>query len=223
MYKPHTENPDGAREKVKGPKGPTLSAEVLFSYPSDKPLDNAALIADFCFPAGVQPRLLERTPSMSSLNQVIYRQSCSDRDDRSFVFVLAVQAADRLPLYGVCVYVDEFVFLPPPISGDAVPASRLGLSRHVVAAPRCYCLLSHYPFFPLHFQVSDRGNHREVVFWGGGGGLVRPPVLVWGGTFHPVPVHAHHQRFDCLFLSKKCKGAHYNLPTRARCVSRSCS
>lgn len=91
---------------------------------------------------------------MSSLNRVIYRQSCSDRDDRSFVFVLAVQATERLPLYGVCVYVDEFVFLPPPISGEAVAATRLGLSRHVVAAPRCYCLLSHYPFFPLHFQVG---------------------------------------------------------------------
>ncbi len=150
---PTTERPDAAKDRVKGPKGPTLPAEVLYSYPPDKPLDNASLIADFCFPAGVQPRMLERTPSMSSLNQVIYRQSCNDSDDRSFVFVLAVQATERLPLYGVCCYVDEFVFLPPPIAGDAVPSSLPGLSRHVVAAPRCYCLLSHYPFFPLHFQV----------------------------------------------------------------------
>lgn len=75
---------------MRGPKGPALPAEVLYSYPSDKPLANGESIADFCFPHGVQPVLCERTPSMSGLNEVIYGQHFHDRDDHSFVFVLKV-------------------------------------------------------------------------------------------------------------------------------------
>lgn len=28
----------------------------------------------------------------------------------------------------------------------------------MIAAPRVYCLLSHYPFFDLHFQVGGRAG-----------------------------------------------------------------
>jgi hypothetical protein len=37
-----------------------------------------------------QARVLERTPSLSELNEIMYGQAHQNRDDQSFVFVLKV-------------------------------------------------------------------------------------------------------------------------------------
>ncbi len=55
------------------------------------PADLAEGLAGFCFPAGVRPELLERTPSMSALNEVIYSQPYQTHDDHSFVFLMKVR------------------------------------------------------------------------------------------------------------------------------------
>jgi hypothetical protein len=52
-----------------GPSGPTYPADLLFVFPPGKPI-NVENITHFCFPHGVEPKLLERTPSMSDLNKV---------------------------------------------------------------------------------------------------------------------------------------------------------
>ena len=62
--------------------------------------------------------------------------------------------ADNLPLYGVCCYMEEAVHRPPAMLGQLAGALLPPISRHLVAAPRCYCLLTHYPFFTLHFKVG---------------------------------------------------------------------
>ena len=75
------------------------------------------------------------------------------------------QVADNLPLYGVCCYMDEVVHRPPTIlsraNGDADPAPPL--SRYLVAAPRCYCFLTHYPFFSLHFKARPLLDMPSLV------------------------------------------------------------
>ena len=48
-------------------------------------------VPHFCFPHGVQPLLLERTPSMSALNEVIYSQQYQNSDGCSFIFVMKVR------------------------------------------------------------------------------------------------------------------------------------
>jgi len=40
-------------------------AQVLYSFPAAMPADLEQGLAAFCFPHGVRPELLERTPSMS--------------------------------------------------------------------------------------------------------------------------------------------------------------
>lgn len=50
----------------------------------------SAEVASFCFPHGVQPVLLERTPSMSSLNEIIYGQQFLHSDACSFIFLMKV-------------------------------------------------------------------------------------------------------------------------------------
>lgn len=61
---------------------------MLYQYPENKPITPDA--AHFCFPHGVQPMLLERTPSMSALNELVYSQQYQHSDANSFVFVLKV-------------------------------------------------------------------------------------------------------------------------------------
>jgi hypothetical protein len=63
--------------------------QVLYQYPESKPVVPDA--ANFCFPHGVQPTLLERTPSMSALNELVYSQQYQHSDANSFIFVLKVQ------------------------------------------------------------------------------------------------------------------------------------
>ena len=64
-----------------------------------------------------------------------------------------MQVADNLPLYGVCCYMEEIVHRPPTVlRGGHAPSPPL--SRYMVSAPRCYCFLTHQPFFSLHFKVG---------------------------------------------------------------------
>ncbi|GAQ83578.1 DENN domain containing protein [Klebsormidium nitens] len=137
----------------KGAAGTSLQPEVLFKYPPGKRLALKDL-PGFCFPNGVQARVMERTPSMSELNEVIYGQSYQKKDDQSFVFLLKV--ADNVTLYGVCVLVHEMVQRPPGVLAMSMafsPAPPTPLSKYLVSAPRCYCILTQYPFFDLHFEV----------------------------------------------------------------------
>ena len=66
----------------------SCAVQILYSYPLDKPVSSE--VASFCFPHGVNPVLLERTPSMSSLNEIIYGQRFLHSDACSFVFLMKV-------------------------------------------------------------------------------------------------------------------------------------
>ncbi|KAK4432824.1 hypothetical protein Salat_1044600 [Sesamum alatum] len=59
---------------------PTLEPQVLFVYPPEKqlPLKYKDLLS-FCFPAGVEVNAVERTPSMSELNEILLDRNISNR------------------------------------------------------------------------------------------------------------------------------------------------
>ncbi|KAK7396487.1 hypothetical protein VNO78_17528 [Psophocarpus tetragonolobus] len=140
----------------KMPPEPILEPQLLFKYPPTKKLTMRMKdLAPFCFPEGVKAWLLERTPSLSDLNQLVYGQEHLGKDDLSFVFT--VKAADNTTLYGICLHVREIVQRPPGILGISSPFSQSsGLcSRFLVSAPRCYCLLTRVPFFELHFEMLN--------------------------------------------------------------------
>ncbi|KAG6719202.1 hypothetical protein I3842_04G190100 [Carya illinoinensis] len=135
---------------------PTLEPQVLFKYPPGKRLAMRLKdLADFCFPGGVKARMIERTPSLSELNELVYGQEHLNRDDLAFVFSLKV--ANNATLYGVCLHVPEIVQRPPGILG--IPSSPShpsgGCKRFLVSAPRCYCVLTRVPFFELHFEMLN--------------------------------------------------------------------
>ncbi|MCO5550040.1 hypothetical protein L7F22_003517 [Adiantum nelumboides] len=101
--------------------------------------------------------LVERTPSLSELNEIVYGQDHVMRDDRSYIFLLKV--ADNATLYGVCVYVPELVKQPPGIMAInfnlRLKSSPAPINRFSLTTYRCYCLLTKLPFFDLHFELLN--------------------------------------------------------------------
>ncbi|KAI7742398.1 hypothetical protein M8C21_018599 [Ambrosia artemisiifolia] len=135
---------------------PNLEPQVLFVYPPDKqlPLRSKDLLS-FCFPGGLEVHTIERTPSMSELNEILLGQEHLKQNDLSFVFRL--QGADDSILYGCCVLVDELVQQPSRLismMGDRQLSSP-PMSRHILTTRRCYCILTRLPFFELHFGVLN--------------------------------------------------------------------
>ncbi|KAL7136844.1 hypothetical protein ABFS83_10G057000 [Erythranthe nasuta] len=135
---------------------PNLEPQVLFVYPPEKqlPLKYKDLLS-FCFPAGVEVNAVEKTPSMSELNEILLGQEHLKQSDLSFVFRL--QVADASSLYGCCVLVEEMIQKPSEListisDGQPIQPS---LSRHILTTRRCYCILSRLPFFELHFGVLN--------------------------------------------------------------------
>ncbi|CAH9132864.1 unnamed protein product [Cuscuta epithymum] len=140
----------------RAPSLPSLEPQILFKYPPGKKMHMRPHdLAAFCFPGGVKAHVLERTPSLSELNQLVYGQEHLNRDDFSFVFSLKV--GDNATLYGVCLKVREIVQRPPAIYGNSSPLclSPGGSCRFLVSAPRCYCVLTRVPFFELHYEMLN--------------------------------------------------------------------
>ncbi|XP_044492088.1 uncharacterized protein LOC123215881 isoform X2 [Mangifera indica] len=140
----------------RGPSLPTFQSQILFKYPPGKKLPlRIKDLASFCFPGGVKARLVERTPSLSDLNELVYGQEHLSRDDSSFIFSLKV--ANSATLYGVCLYISEIVQRPPAILGTSPLLSQSSgrCSRFLISAPRCYCLLTRVPFFELHYEMLN--------------------------------------------------------------------
>ncbi|RAL43437.1 hypothetical protein DM860_012578 [Cuscuta australis] len=140
----------------RAPSLPSLEPQILFKYPPGKKMHmRPDDLAAFCFPGGVKAHVLERTPSLSELNQLVYGQEHLSRDDFSFLFSLKV--GDNATLYGVCLQVREIVQRPPAIYGNSSPLclSPGGSSRFLVSAPRCYCVLTRVPFFELHYEMLN--------------------------------------------------------------------
>ncbi|TYI79668.1 hypothetical protein E1A91_D05G036500v1 [Gossypium mustelinum] len=135
---------------------PYLEPQVLFVYPPEKPLPlKHKDLLSFCFPGGIEVHAVEKTPSMSELNEILLSQEHLKQSDLSFVFRL--QVADNSTLYGCCVLVEEIVQKPSgllSLISDRQPAY-LSLSRYVMTTRRCYCILSRLPFFELHFGVLN--------------------------------------------------------------------
>ncbi|XP_047334311.1 uncharacterized protein LOC124938003 [Impatiens glandulifera] len=136
--------------------GPNLEPQVLFVYPPEKqlPLKYKDLLS-FCLPGGVEVHAVEKTPSMSELNEILLGQEHLKQSDQSFVFRL--QVADDSTLYGCCVLVEEIVQKPSPLISMLSDVHYISptLSRYVLTTHRCYCILSRLPFFELHFGVLN--------------------------------------------------------------------
>ncbi|CAO2841991.1 unnamed protein product [Amaranthus hypochondriacus] len=134
---------------------PDFEPQVLFVYPPEKqlPLSCRDLLS-FCFPGGVEVHAIEKSSSMSELNEILLGQEHLKQSELSYVFRLQ-QGADNSTLYGCCILMEELVDKPSRLISfisDNQPVSSC-LGRYLFATKRCYCILSRVPFFELHYGV----------------------------------------------------------------------
>eukprot|EP01101_Sappina_pedata_P006860 TRINITY_DN3513_c0_g1_i1.p1 TRINITY_DN3513_c0_g1~~TRINITY_DN3513_c0_g1_i1.p1 ORF type:complete len:771 (+),score=140.42 TRINITY_DN3513_c0_g1_i1:27-2315(+) len=145
--------------------------QILHQYPTRTPLP-LNKIPDFCFPQGVQTRDIPITRSQSSLNSLIFGQM--DRlEDTENSFIFLIHSGETI-YYGMCVLKEEILDTMPSFirskspfsSGNSAFKNMRNLEamkkKTVTVGPRCYCLISRYPFFNLHFSVlySILGKER---------------------------------------------------------------
>lgn len=88
--------PDAPREAWglahHGQRGPHLDPAVLHATPSGLDPALTAALPGLCFPQGIRPELLERTPSMSELTEVVCGQAHHSSDEATFVFTLKARS-----------------------------------------------------------------------------------------------------------------------------------
>jgi hypothetical protein len=169
LYEMEGASPSGGTgtTSIHSPPWPAYPAKVIYKYPSTNSPDlSDEELSSLCFPHKVSPTRLKRTPSWSNLQQVVFEKQ-GDREQHGFVFML--KAGEGLPLYGICIHTQEVLHRPPFIAAHHYPACKGPFRQCMISAPRCYCLLSRYPFFALHFRVlggvlAAERLHRTVMF-----------------------------------------------------------
>eukprot|EP01112_Ceratiomyxa_fruticulosa_P021752 TRINITY_DN7775_c0_g2_i1.p1 TRINITY_DN7775_c0_g2~~TRINITY_DN7775_c0_g2_i1.p1 ORF type:complete len:706 (-),score=118.16 TRINITY_DN7775_c0_g2_i1:483-2600(-) len=144
---------------------------ILYQYPpSDVLHENSQQVSSFCFPRGITTTAIARTSSASNLNMILFGTfSAVEKPDRSFVFMFSGCAH---LLFGICVSKDEELtkssafFEGYKDSSSSSSSSKLADFReqYDVIAPRCYCLVSRFPFISMHFQVLYTILERERIF-----------------------------------------------------------
>jgi len=157
-----------AQQRYDKVPAPAYPPQILFRYPNGSaPPIRDREVCDLCFPHQVPPRRIRRSPSWSALDEVVFGRNTGNKNDQAFVFML--KAGGNLPLYGICMYSEEVLHRPPVLARERYSNCKAPYRQCLIAAPRCYCILSQYPFFPLHFQVlniilSMERLHRIVEF-----------------------------------------------------------
>ncbi|KAK5578640.1 hypothetical protein RB653_008312 [Dictyostelium firmibasis] len=136
----------------------TEQPKILYQYPPDRPLDGLS-VEFFPFPNGVAVSSVSQTASHTNLFQVLYPQKHLKQPEDSFVFMLTDEKKDVL--YGVCttkissigtiIKGEKFEvdINDEPCPDESIP--QVGDLVHT--SPRCFCILTKYPFFPLHFDI----------------------------------------------------------------------
>ena len=64
--------------------------QVLYTFPSGK-APELGHVGLYCFPHGVQPREVQRTPSLTALNQFFCGQQYTNSETSSFIFYAKVE------------------------------------------------------------------------------------------------------------------------------------
>ncbi|KAF2077267.1 hypothetical protein CYY_001456 [Polysphondylium violaceum] len=156
---PTPQSPHSASPLLNGGTAAIAQPKVLYQYPPDKPLDNLS-VEFFPFPQGVPITNVSQTASHTNLFQMLYPQRHLKNLEDSFVFMLTDEKKDVL--YGVCT--NKVSSIGSLLAGEKYEIDidenpnqddYIHVGEMVPTAPKCYCILSKYPFFPIHFNIIN--------------------------------------------------------------------
>jgi len=119
--------------------------EILFKYPVEMEV-NIPGIEEFCFPGGIITKEIPYSECKSAVIEMTHTQSYLRHPENSFVFLITNE--QHQIHFGICVHKEELLETPPCF----VPGWAVDLGDRHVTTMRCYCLISRYPFFRLHFD-----------------------------------------------------------------------
>ncbi|EFA81997.1 putative guanine nucleotide exchange factor [Heterostelium album PN500] len=176
------DSPIGPNDKV------SHDAKILYSYPPERVCDEQVI--GFCFPDGIKLLQVSRRSSLTEIHAVLFKSlSQLEGSDTSFMFLIT--GGEHL-LYVACVLNTEPIDqLPcffnhdgiPPVSSKSSsppldPRKQYAQSNNIcIFAPRCYCVISRFPFFKAHFDFiysilgKERLNRINSI-------LEKPPVAI---------------------------------------------
>eukprot|EP01121_Diplochlamys_sp_Union-15-3_P009250 TRINITY_DN2515_c0_g1_i1.p1 TRINITY_DN2515_c0_g1~~TRINITY_DN2515_c0_g1_i1.p1 ORF type:complete len:343 (+),score=27.26 TRINITY_DN2515_c0_g1_i1:39-1067(+) len=150
-----------AKVKVDAEKSKSYKPSVLFRYPPNANVSSLH-VSQFCFPNGVKTKVVKRTQSSSKKNALLFGSLANlEKSNRSFVILLS---GEKHLLYGVCVVNDELLMDPPSVLSGGSFLERNNRSKNDIIAPRCYCLLTKFPFFKLHFEILYNVLAQERLY-----------------------------------------------------------
>jgi len=118
--------------------------KILFQYPINSRI-NVPGIEDFCFPAGVETKILSKRVSDSTLLELTHNQTYLRHPERCFVFFFQDEQAQVH--YGICVHREELLESPPCFMNTILVPPYF----HATTM-RCYCVITKFPFFRLYFD-----------------------------------------------------------------------
>ncbi|OWM90257.1 hypothetical protein CDL15_Pgr006578 [Punica granatum] len=143
-----SETLDFGLSQYRGPSPPALEPQILFKYPPTKRLPMRLKdLAAFCFPGGVQARLLERTPSLSDLNELVYGQELLE-------IILDSRESKLDPLKAI-----------PILSGKTIKSAKHYAPDygHIIAQERLNRITQFVNEMALTTYIpSDSNSHEEV-------------------------------------------------------------
>jgi len=161
--KPPSDGPIYEHFLIIGPEPfvPDSEPVILYQHPQDIPISIPRL-PSFCFPGGMTTRKVDKSGfSEGDFLQILFNSDHPDHPENSFVFLLTTE--DEQVVYGVCITKDEILNgghidkwdtrKEFPSYARLVAQSSEG--NDLIFAPRCYCLLTRYPFLRLHFAVLN--------------------------------------------------------------------
>ncbi|EFA81521.1 DENN domain-containing protein [Heterostelium album PN500] len=125
--------------------------KILYQYPPDRSLGSIN-VYDFPFPGGVPLSYQSLGASNTNLFTLLCSQNHLKEPEDSFVFMLTDEKKDVL--YGVCTFKSAEVghrMNDIDIYEDSV----FNMKDTIVTAPKCYVILTKYPFFSLHFNILN--------------------------------------------------------------------
>lgn len=143
------------------PNSTDTEPQILYNYPEDHKITIPKL-ASFCFPHGITPtKVPQSSLSEDELLKTLYISNHEEHPENYFVFRLTTE--DEMVVYGVCICKYEIINggtiqkwdtrTEYPSYTQLVQSSSEG--NNIIFSPRCYCFVSRYPFFRLHFSVLN--------------------------------------------------------------------
>lgn len=132
-----------------------LNPEILYTFPDKKKLPEDAVnsIKSLSFPLGLYAHGLKDNESITSqIFEVFY--SSHFRDGNSFIFCLKpISHENEYDFQDMVNYEKSLLYCCCVVFDDL--SSNTFFNTHFIV-PKCYCLISYFPCFELHFEILYR-------------------------------------------------------------------